>query len=83
MFKNGVAMHRIAGFDELGSKDDSQTSVLERRLLKAGVIQKHVNRIDWMMTSQIKGLEMCEKQIMMLKMRIVILTKFALVSYSK
>lgn len=46
MFKNGVAIDRIAGFDELGSKDDFQTSVLERRLLKAGVIQKPVKRIE-------------------------------------
>jgi hypothetical protein len=38
MFINGVATDRIVGFNELGAKDDFATAVLERRLLKSGVI---------------------------------------------
>lgn len=36
---NGVAVDRVVGFDQLGAKDDFATSVLEARLLKAGVVQ--------------------------------------------
>lgn len=38
LFCNGIAIDRVAGFDELGSKDDFPTVRLENRLLKAGVI---------------------------------------------
>jgi hypothetical protein len=37
-FVDGIAVDRIVGFDELGGKDDFQTSVLEKRLHKAKVI---------------------------------------------
>ena len=41
---NGVAVDRIVGFDPLGAKDDFSTSVLETKLLKAGVIQRPIKR---------------------------------------
>lgn len=46
IFKNGIAVDRIAGFDELGSRDDFQTAVLENRLLKSGVISVPVKQDD-------------------------------------
>ena len=38
LFCNGVAVDRLAGFDELGSKDDFTTNRLEKRLLESNVI---------------------------------------------
>jgi hypothetical protein len=37
-FIGGVAVDRLVGFEELGKKDDFNTAVVERKLLKAGVI---------------------------------------------
>ena len=39
MFDNGVAVDRIVGFEELGSKDDFPTLVLTRRLIRGGVLE--------------------------------------------
>lgn len=39
LFIKGVAVDRVVGFEELGGKDDFQTSALERRLLKSQVVQ--------------------------------------------
>ncbi|GJE84510.1 thioredoxin-like protein [Phanerochaete sordida] len=41
-FVDGVSKDRIIGFEELGNEDDFQTSVLESRLLRAGVIRKEL-----------------------------------------
>ena len=38
LFCNGVAVDRLAGFDELGAKDDFRTARLEKRLLESKVI---------------------------------------------
>jgi thioredoxin-like negative regulator of GroEL len=38
LFRNGVAVDRIVGFDELGAKDDFRTATMEATLLKAEVI---------------------------------------------
>eukprot|EP00850_Spirogloea_muscicola_P020638 SM000222S06979 [mRNA] locus=s222:118508:120854:+ [translate_table: standard] len=38
LFKNGVAIDRVVGFDELGGKDDFATAALERRLSRQGCI---------------------------------------------
>lgn len=38
LFCNGVAVDRLAGFDELGAKDDFTTAKLEKRLLGSNVI---------------------------------------------
>lgn len=43
LFIDGVAKDRIVGFEELGAKDDFQTIVLTRRIVKSGVI-KPLNR---------------------------------------
>jgi len=45
MFKDGVAVDRIVGFDELGGKDDFPTSQLEDRLSKSGVLQAPLRNI--------------------------------------
>lgn len=37
-FKDGIARDRLVGFDDLGASDDFATSVLEKRIEKAGVI---------------------------------------------
>lgn len=39
MFINGIAADRVVGFEELGGTDHWETSVLEKRLLKAGVVK--------------------------------------------
>ncbi|KAI7845313.1 hypothetical protein COHA_001155 [Chlorella ohadii] len=39
MFVNGVAVDRIVGFEPLGATDDFPTSAVEKKLLKAGVVQ--------------------------------------------
>lgn len=46
IFCNGVAVDRLAGFDELGSKDDFTTARLEKRLLKSGVISEPKRQQD-------------------------------------
>lgn len=46
LFCNGVAVDRLAGFDELGSKDDFTTGRLEKRLLKSGVITEPQKQQD-------------------------------------
>ena len=46
LFLDGVAKDRVVGFDSLGSKDDFPTSVLEQRLLAAGVVQPAPKRGD-------------------------------------
>ena len=38
LFKDGIAIDRVVGFDELGGSQEFETSVLERRLAKGGVI---------------------------------------------
>lgn len=45
-FCNGVAVDRIAGFDELGAKDDFSTVKLEKRLLQGGVITELQKKQD-------------------------------------
>ena len=37
-FKDGIAVDRVVGFDELGATDDFPTEALEKRLAKAGVL---------------------------------------------
>ena len=38
LFKDGIAIDRVVGFDELGGVDDFGTDVLEKRLAKGGVL---------------------------------------------
>lgn len=38
LFKDGIAIDRVVGFDELGGGEEFETSVLEKRLAKGGVI---------------------------------------------
>jgi len=38
LFKDGIAIDRVVGFDELGGSQEFETVVLERRLAKGGVI---------------------------------------------
>lgn len=38
LFKDGIAVDRVVGFEELGGVDDFATSVLERRIAKSGVV---------------------------------------------
>jgi thioredoxin-like negative regulator of GroEL len=38
LFRDGVAVDRIIGFQELGGVDDFTTKALENRLLKAGLV---------------------------------------------
>lgn len=38
MFKDGIAVDRIVGFDDLGGEDDFSTATLEKRLAKSGVL---------------------------------------------
>jgi len=42
VFVDGVSKDRIVGFEELGNEDDFQTSVLESRLVRSGVIRKEL-----------------------------------------
>ncbi|GAQ80263.1 thioredoxin domain-containing protein [Klebsormidium nitens] len=46
LFKNGVAIDRIVGFEELGGVDDFATVRLERRLERAGVVVPKVVKYD-------------------------------------
>lgn len=46
MFCNGVAVDRVAGFDELGAKDDFATVKLEKRLLQSTVIEEPKKSCD-------------------------------------
>ena len=43
-FIDGIVIDRVVGFDDLGNQDTFQTEVLERRLLKAGVIQNNLRQ---------------------------------------
>jgi len=38
MFKDGIAIDRIVGFDDLGGSDDFDTTTMEKRLAKGGVV---------------------------------------------
>ena len=38
LFKDGIAIDRVVGFDELGGADDFKTEALEKRLAKGGVL---------------------------------------------
>jgi thiol-disulfide isomerase/thioredoxin len=38
LFKDGIAVDRVVGFDELGGVDDFKTDVMEKRLAKGGVV---------------------------------------------
>jgi len=40
LFKGGIAVDRIVGFDELGGRDDFSTLTLERRLVGADVLTR-------------------------------------------
>eukprot|EP01025_Chloroclados_australasicus_P035200 TRINITY_DN35918_c0_g1_i11.p1 TRINITY_DN35918_c0_g1~~TRINITY_DN35918_c0_g1_i11.p1 ORF type:complete len:237 (-),score=44.60 TRINITY_DN35918_c0_g1_i11:231-941(-) len=46
IFKKGVVMDRVVGFEELGAKDDFRTEVLQQRLLKSGGLQMKDLRRD-------------------------------------
>ena len=46
LFINGVAIDRIVGFEELGSKDDFRETALERRLLAAGLVEAPTKNAD-------------------------------------
>eukprot|EP00238_Polyblepharides_amylifera_P000895 CAMPEP_0196571340 /NCGR_PEP_ID=MMETSP1081-20130531/1518_1 /TAXON_ID=36882 /ORGANISM="Pyramimonas amylifera, Strain CCMP720" /LENGTH=234 /DNA_ID=CAMNT_0041888241 /DNA_START=120 /DNA_END=824 /DNA_ORIENTATION=+ len=39
MFRNGIAFDRVVGFEELRGRDDFKTSILENRLMLAGVLK--------------------------------------------
>lgn len=45
-FNGGVAKDRVAGFDELGGTRDFETAVLEKKMLKDGVIKPHEKTED-------------------------------------
>ena len=38
LFKNGVSVDRVVGFDQLGGKDDFSTASLEAKLKAADVV---------------------------------------------
>ena len=38
LFKDGIAIDRVVGFDDLGARDDFDTATMEKRLAKAGVV---------------------------------------------
>lgn len=38
LFKDGIAVDRVVGFEELGGADDFATPVLEKRIAKSGVV---------------------------------------------
>lgn len=40
LFKDGINIDRIVGFDELGGRDDFKTIALERRLVQAQVVKR-------------------------------------------
>ncbi|VFR02458.1 unnamed protein product [Cuscuta campestris] len=40
LFRNGIALDRLVGFQELGGKDDFSTKTLESFLLKKGMIKE-------------------------------------------
>ena len=39
MFKKGVAIERIVGFEDLGGSDSFKSSLLARKFIKAGVMR--------------------------------------------
>lgn len=44
-FIDGVAVDRVVGFEDLGSKDDFQEIALTRRLIRSGVL-KALNKYE-------------------------------------
>ena len=44
--REGVAYDRVVGFEELGGKDDFETSALESRMLVAGIVEPKVIQPD-------------------------------------
>ncbi|CAN6483075.1 unnamed protein product [Victoria cruziana] len=46
LFRNGIAIERIIGFEDLGGKDDFTTATLERLLIKKGIIEKEKDGKD-------------------------------------
>ena len=45
-FKDGVAVDRITGFEEIGGTDDFQTVQLSRRIVKSGIIKAKLKGED-------------------------------------
>mmetsp|Transcript_75436 Transcript_75436/g.104773 ORF Transcript_75436/g.104773 Transcript_75436/m.104773 type:complete len:107 (-) Transcript_75436:106-426(-) len=45
LFKDGILMDQIIGFEELGGKDDFKTVDLVRRMVKTGVV-KPLNKLE-------------------------------------
>ncbi|KAL5992279.1 Thioredoxin domain-containing protein plp3b [Asimina triloba] len=45
-FKNGVAIERLIGFQDLGGKDDFTTKTLENVLIKKGIIKEQKENSD-------------------------------------
>ena len=39
LFRSGVALDRVIGFDDFGGKDDFSLAAVERRLLSSGVVK--------------------------------------------
>ena len=46
MFKNGIAVDKIVGFEELGGTDEFPTLVLSRRIVKSGVLKAKLKGED-------------------------------------
>ena len=46
MFKNGIAVDKIVGFEELGGIDEFPTLVLTRRIVKSGVLKAKLKGED-------------------------------------
>ena len=46
MFKNGIAVDKIVGFEELGGTDEFPTLVLTRRIVKSGVLKAKLKGED-------------------------------------
>ena len=46
MFKNGIAVDKIVGFEELGGTDEFPTLVLSRRIIKSGVLKAKLKGED-------------------------------------
>jgi len=55
MFKNGIAVDRIVGFEELGGTDDFSQLALERRLADKGVIEYKRDDLDSDEEEEMKG----------------------------
>merc|ERR1719199_2066756 len=55
MFRNGIAVDRIVGFEELGGTDDFSQLALERRLADKGVIEYKRDDLDSDEEEEMKG----------------------------